>query len=313
VNHVPREWDDERLDSLIREAVQKRLEPAGAFQREVHWQRLREQLDTGWRGKQVKIGPWAVSRLGLAACCLLLMIVLVPLAFSDLAGISQRWSASVAVKEDAGPPAPEMPVDTLKQPVEVGGNVLEKRGSAVDADGVSTATFGLEKEQEAVGEAGMPSATVTVTDTTTGVLEGLTIDEAREKIPFTVWFPRELPPGFNLVDITYEPHSPDTGKVILYFDHPDGRYLRIEQERLSGPAGEREPPFYEESPQLVTVRNRAAQMLVHDDDWCELHWNENGTVFKMWGQIHPREMKKMAKSLFDISASGKTHLETLRN
>ncbi|MBE0467337.1 MAG: hypothetical protein IBX71_08980, partial [Candidatus Desulforudis sp.] len=292
-----REWNDQRWEKAMREAVQERLAPAGQARRDVQWRRLREQIESSSAGRRLRLGPWQVSRLGLAACCLLLVIALVPLAFSDqFAGIGSRMLTSVAVKDDSpkvGLTAGESPeAATLKRPAvsleglgATEGHVLEGLGDAdlrPPEDARRMAPYGWggadpELDSDQFGAAGMASVDVTETAgepdqdegslgiaaTPSGVRDRLTLNDVREIVPFTVRLPGELPTGFTRVDITFEAHSPESGKLILFFDHPDGRYLRIEQEPLVGPS----PAISDESAQWVTVRNLTGQMLVRNDTW----------------------------------------------
>lgn len=322
---MPKERDNKHLETLVREAVQERLEPAAASRREVRWQRLRRHIDSGLNRRRITIGPWTLSRLGLTACCLLVVATLLPLAFSDqLINMGQRWSTPVAVKEDSDKIAPEAAVGLLEQtpePPPVTDTGLEKldvgKRSAPDSGQIVAAdTASAEKPETLDAGAEQPQAaaeTATVAPgINPGIHEDLTIDEVQRKVPFSVWLTRDLPSGFSLVNITFEAHGRETGKVIMFYDHPDGRYLRIEQEPLVKPAG-KECPFADNSAEQIIIRGRAGQMLVRGEDWCDLRWVEEDTIIRMWGQLRPEEMKKVAESLFSISSSEEIRPELLRN
>jgi hypothetical protein len=317
---MPKEWDDERLETLVREAVQERLEPAAASRREVRWQHLRRHIDSGLNRRQITIGPWTLSRLGLAACCLLVVATLLPLAFSDqLINIGQRWSTPVAIKEDSDKIAPEAAVELLErtpEPPPATGTELEKldegKRSAPEFDQIVAADTSSAEKPETLDGAEQPQAAAETATVAPGIHEDLTIDEVQRKVPFSVWLIRDLPSGFSLVNITFEAHGRETGKVIMFYDHPDGRYLRIEQEPLVKPV-EKERSFADNSAEEIIIRGRAGQMLVRGEDWCDLRWVEEDTIIRMWGQLRPGEMKKVAESLFNISSSEEIQPELLRN
>jgi len=321
---VPKETGSECLDVLIREALQKRLEPAGTPASEVQWHRLRQKLASKRNASRIKLGPWSVSPRGLVAYGLLLLLVMLPLTFYDqISATGPRWFKTVTAERGSersslsaitpgpsesanGDPVPKQPADLEVPTPENRSSVAPEPGSSLMAtgdleDGTEAATETDVGTDPALAAAGLTCAPA-------DVVSGLTLEQLPEVAPFMVWFPRELPPGFGLIDITYEPHGTKAGKVILYFDHPDGRYLRIEQELLAKPVPEEE--VLGGAAQTVTVRSRTGQMLVREEDWTVLRWVENETRFKMWGQLPPKDIIRVAESL---QALRPVEEHTLRN
>ncbi len=308
------QWTDDRWEALMRKAIQYRVAPAGEPRRDVQWQRIRKHLDAyprrpGW----VYLGPWSFSRVGLASYCLLLLILVTPLAFSEqLTGIGHRLFAPVALQENvASPEKADLIVDGRKKqaafdrpaPEGKGGAETSGMGGALPA-GTPEPEAGLKmmavpepSMESEPGENQEPSPdSVRTADEARAVRHGLTVDEVKAAAPYPVRFPRNLPAEFNLVDITYEAHSMETGKVILFFEHPEGKYLRLEQETVTGRTWE-EPLIQNGSPEFLTIKGYTGKIFIRGEDWCDLRWIEGDIAFRMWGQISPAQMKEIAEAL----------------
>ncbi|MEW6541337.1 MAG: DUF4367 domain-containing protein [Bacillota bacterium] len=309
-------WSEDSWDELMRKAVQHRMASAPESRPDAQWQRLRRHLDAkprraGW----VNLGPWSFSRLGLAAYCLMLAILVAPLAFSEqLTGIAGRLFTPVALTQKA-PPAEKAEVakDTAEErlastaPDEKGGALLFSTGGGepadpapgapqLEADPMKAALPETPAGSEPVEtQDAPPESELRTVDGEPAVRRGLTIDEVKAAAPYPVRFPRLLPERFRLADITYEAHSVETGKVILYYDHPEGKYLRVEQQQ-NGHAFD-EPPILDGVSERVTVNGFPGKIVVRGEEWCVIQWIEGEVVFRMWGQLSPNQMKEIAEAL----------------
>lgn len=302
---------------MMRNAVQHRMASAPESRPDAQWQRLRRHLDaeprrSGW----VNLGPWSFSRLGLAAYCLMLAVLVTPLAFSEqLTGIAGRLFTPAALTQKA-PPAEmaEVAIGTAEEressastaPDGKGGAELFSTGGepADPAPGAPQLEAGPMKaalpetpagSEPVETQAAPPESELRTVDGEPAVRRGLTIDEVKAAAPYPVRFPRLLPEQFRLADITYEAHSAETGKVILYYDHPEGKYLRVEQQQ-NGHALD-EPPILDGVSERVTVNGFPGRIVVRGEEWSDIQWVEGEVVFRMWGQLSPNQMKEIAEAL----------------
>ncbi len=312
-------WSEDGWDELMRNAVQHRMASAPKSRPDEQWQRLRRHLDaqprrSGW----VNLGPWSFSRLGLAAYCLMLAILVAPLAFSEqLTGIAGRLFTPAALTQKAPPAemaevvakgtAEERERSVSTAPDGNGGAELFSTGGgqmAGPAPGMPTPEAGPMKvalpETPAGGEPvetqdAPPDRDIRTFAGEPAVRHGLTIDEVKAAAPYPVRFPRLLPEHFRLADITYEAHSVETGKVILYYEHPEGKYLRIEQQQ-NGHALD-EPPVLDGVSERVTVNGFPGRIVVRGEEWSGIQWIEGEVAFRMWGQLSALQMREIAETL----------------
>jgi len=314
---VSSQWSEDSWEALMRKAVQHRMASAPEPRRDAQWRRIRQHLDahprrSGW----VNLGPWSFSRLGLATYCLMLIILVAPLAFSQqLTGIAHRLFTPLALTEQAPSTGKtEVAADDAKKrlafdrsaPDEKGGAELfgtgggEPVGPSAGAPQPEAAPM-LMGVPEPSGESAsetqelLPDSVTRTADEERAVRHGLTVDEVKATAPYPVRFPRLLPEGFKLADITYEAHSAETGKVILYYEHPEGKYLRIEQQKTGRTHDE--PPVQNGVPERVTVKGYPGKIVIRGEEWCDLQWTEGEIAFRMWGQFSPAQMKEIAEAL----------------
>lgn len=312
------QWSEENWDALMQKAVQHRMASAPETRREAQWRRIREHLAahprrSGW----VRLGPWSFSRLGLATYCLMLVIVVAPLAFSQqLTDFSHRLFTPLALQEqlpaaDKAGLAAEDPTKRLAleraAPDGKGGAEIFGVGGGPDVG----APVGAPQPEPAPMLMAVPdpaAADGTAVETQEqppgldpqaaadrpAVRHGLTAEEVMTVAPYAR-FPRLLPEQFKLADITYEAHSTETGKVILFYEHPDGKYLRVEQQKDGDPGDQPLVPSGVIEP--VIVRGYAGKIVMRGEEWSDLRWTEGNVAFRMWGQLSPQQMREIAEAL----------------
>lgn len=270
---------DEELDELLRKAVQARMEDCDPPPVEEAWKRFKARLRRyEAERRKVRIGPWRLPRLALAAALLFALLIAIPITFPDqLGAIGRRVFHTTRTVVDLGdgemnlmagrhpqdqaPPSPPPP------------GLGPEGGTALDPE---------------VKEIPMPPEQ-----------KGLSLEEVRSAAPFMVRAPRYLPAGYTRKDITYQPHPGGTsGRVEMFYEGPDGGHLRFEQFNITGGFGMGRG-FDADDTEIreVRINGNSATLLIHKKQWCTLTWFDNEMFYELSGKIPPEEIQKVAASI----------------
>ncbi len=293
----PLNHPEEHLEKVIQNAVCQRFDPdpcaENAICREQQWQRLRERIAAGRRQYLFRIGPWNFEKLHAAAMAAAFLLLISTLFFTGQLQQINWKSAIFLANNEQQEGFQSFPLDNDSNSGKGVGpqappEELEVAGDADAGDSGNEPPSRTDSRESSLAGAAIDNQTTSAEQT-------LMFEELIHRVPFNILYPGYLPQGFQLANINYESHSNNTGKLILYFEHRDGRYLRLEQEKFASFSNR--DHVYPESGSFTTVRGYGAHIISRNQNYSELYWVEDNNVFRMWGQVATAEITSVAESL----------------
>lgn|GEM_PF-1966828 len=267
---------EDRLDQLIKEALEEELNAIEVPPSEHVWDRIQrtlyEEYDYGeskgsrLRGKGPQKRIWAFRIAGVTASIALLLGVF-SLAFpGQVSAIRGRIMESVRI--------------ALKGPLSmiVTGYKLEDRNK------------------------NKPPVIENLVEVPQTEEELLSLNEASSKVPFRVLAPGYLPTGFKLEKIKLIKFTPDNSLLILTYTGPSGKYLELREEKLTGDMGLGSAYDSDDTEvSEVKIKENVTALVKHmKKKLVHVIWFEENMHFDLFGELPLEEAIKVAKSLKEI-------------